>query len=54
MHHSRTTAHSEPKVDKRIYRGTVLLSSAWQRCVRVLPVVVGLWLLSAWALGWFK
>ncbi|MGO3889527.1 MAG: hypothetical protein ACTJHW_01010 [Paenalcaligenes sp.] len=52
MHHSRTAAHSDSGVGKKNYRGTVLLRSAWQRCLRVLPVVAGLWLLSAWALGW--
>jgi hypothetical protein len=35
------------------YRGSGLLVSGIQRIMRVLPVVVFMWLLSGWALGWW-
>ena len=36
----------------RKYTGSVLLSSATQRLAVVAVIIVLMWFLSAWALGW--
>lgn len=36
----------------RKYTGSALLASALQRVLAVTVVIILMWLLSAWALGW--
>lgn len=36
----------------RFYSGSALLSSAVQRLLAATVVIVGMWLLTFWALGW--
>ncbi|HEX7386379.1 MAG TPA: hypothetical protein VF285_03760 [Castellaniella sp.] len=40
-----------PRSDR--YRGSALLSSAGRRMGRVVLVVLGLWLLTGWAMQWW-
>jgi len=35
------------------YRGSALLHSGARRVLLVLPCVIGLWGLTAWAMGWW-
>ncbi len=35
------------------YRGSAMLHSATARAARLLPVLLGLWLLTGWALDWW-
>ena len=46
------TPLSVPRARPR-YRGSALLASAPARVLRVLPVVLGVWLLCGWALEWW-
>lgn len=39
---------------KNRYRGTALLAAAWVRGAGVGLMVLALWLLTAWALGWLS
>lgn len=38
---------------RRMYQGSALLDSSFQRFYRVLVVVVLMWLLSGWAMDWW-
>lgn len=38
---------------RRVYRGSALLDSCFQRFSRVLLVVALMWLLSGWAMDWW-
>ncbi|NYT38075.1 hypothetical protein [Allopusillimonas soli] len=38
----------------RRYQGSALLASSISRVTRVALAVAGLWLLTAWALGWLS
>ena len=37
----------------RAYRGSAMLRSSQMRVLRMLPVAVFLWLMTAWAMEWF-
>ncbi|NYT57997.1 hypothetical protein H0A65_03570 [Alcaligenaceae bacterium] len=48
MHRAPSTASG-----LRRYRGSDLLASCLQRLLRVLPVVLGLWAMTGWAMDWW-
>jgi len=50
MHQNLSAPSSKP----RPYRGSALLASCGQRLARVSVAVAFLWVLTAWAMGWWQ
>ncbi|WP_158238544.1 hypothetical protein [Pollutimonas subterranea] len=50
MHQNFTASSSKPGH----YRGSGLLASSVQRLARVSIAVAFLWMLTAWAMGWWQ